>query len=318
MNPSVSTIRNPQISVVIPIYNEEENLPELHRRLKNVLENELGVSYEIVFVDDGSYDNSWSIIENLYARNRNVKGINFSRNFGHHIAITAGLDYLQGDTVVLMDGDLQDPPEEIPRLYEKFEEGYDIVYAIRKTRDDPLLKKIASKFFYRVFKILARVEVNLNVGIFRMMSRQAADGLKSCREKSRLTTALMTWTGFSRIGVETKRSARYAGKTKYSLFKSVALAIDGITSFSYFPLRIATYIGFLSSLISSAIGIYMLMKKILYGFPILGYASIIVSILFIGGIQLLIIGIIGEYIGRILTEVQKRPLYLIKEKIGFN
>lgn len=307
---------NLEISVVIPIYNEEGNVPELYRRLKNVLENELKATYEIIFVDDGSKDNSWNIIEDLHKQNSNIKGIKFSRNFGHHIAISAGLDCCKGDCVVLMDGDLQDPPEEISKLYKKLKEKYDIVYAIRKTRKDPFLKKLVSKFFYGFFKILSKVEIPIDSGIFRIISRRVVDSFRSCREKSRFLSGLMSWTGFSQIGVETKRDARYAGRTKYGLFKSIKLAIDSITSFSYFPLRIATYVGFFIALLSFIMGIYMLIKKIFLGIPILGYASIIVSVLFIGGVQLLIIGIMGEYIGRIYTEVQNRPMYVIGEKLG--
>jgi len=316
MNSPESPIVNPHISVVIPIYNEEDNLPELHRRLKDVLGGKLQVTYEMIFVDDGSYDNSWNVVKDLRRQNAHVKGIRFSRNFGHHTAISAGLNHSEGNVVVMMDGDLQDPPEEIPKLYRKLKEGYDIVYAIRDTRKDPILKKVASKFFYRVFRLLANVEIFLDCGIFRVMSRRSVDALRACQERSRLITALMSWTGFSHIGVRTERTARYAGKTKYSLFKSVILAIDGITSFSYFPLRLATYFGFVAAIISSFTGIYMLVKKLFYGIPILGYASIIVSVLFIGGVQLVIIGIMGEYVGRIYTEVQNRPMYIIEEKLG--
>jgi len=302
------------ISVVIPVYNEEENLPELYRRLRCVLEQKLKVSYEIIFVDDGSKDSSWELIERFHNENQNCKGVKFSRNFGHHIAVTAGLDCCIGKAVVLMDGDLQDPPEEIPELYTKYREGYDIVYAIHKTRKDAVLKKLASKYFYVLFKILANVEIHPNTGIFRIISRQAVDAFNSCREKSRFITGLMSWTGFSHIGVETVRDARHAGKTKYSFCKSTILALHGITAFSYFPLRISTYIGFVVALLSFLIGSYMFIKKVFFGFSTLGYASLITAITFIGGVQLLMIGIMGEYIGRIYTESQGRPLYIIKEK----
>jgi len=304
------------LSVVIPVYNEEGNLRQLYTRLINVIKG-ISSNYEIIFVDDGSTDNTSKTLKELHEKDNHVKVIKFTRNFGQHIAITAGLDYCKGDVVVLMDGDLQDPPEEIPKLYEKFKEGYDIAYAVRKTRTDPVLKKAASKFFYSFLKILAKVEIPLDVGILRIMSRQAADGLRSCKEKSRFITALMSWTGFSHVGVETRRNTRYAGKTKYSLFKSIQLAVDGITSFSYVPLRIATYIGLFVALISFVTGIYMLIKKIFFGIPIAGYASVVVSILFIGGVQLLIIGIMGEYIGRIYTEVQNRPMYIVQDTTGF-
>ena len=306
-----------QISVVIPVYNEQENLSELYRRLKTVLEENLQVTYEIIFVDDGSKDNSWTIIEDLHDHNKAVKGIKFSRNFGHHIAITAGIDHTHGNFVVLMDGDLQDPPEEIPKLYEKSKEGYDVVCAIRKTRKDTVLKKLASKCFHGLFKILANVEIDPNTGIFRLMSRQAVDAFNKCREKSRFIAGLMSWTGFSHVGVETMRDARYAGKTKYSFYKSMILALNSITAFSYFPLRIATYIGSMVALLSFLVGNLMLIKKIFFGIPIMGYASLMVAITFIGGVQLLMIGIMGEYIGRIYTECQDRPLYILGKKLGF-
>ncbi len=310
-------MQTPAISVVIPIYDEQDNLPQLHQRLKNVLENDLHLTYELIFVDDGSKDRSFEILNQLHETDtENIKVISFSRNFGHHIAVTAGIDHSTGQAVVLMDGDLQDPPEQIPKLYEKFNEGYDIVYAIRQTRKDSALKKLFSRLFHALFKTLAKVKIPPNTGLFRIMSRPAIDALSNCREKARLITALMSWTGFSHIGVSTERDARYAGKTKYNLLKSTVLAINGITSFSYFPLRIATYIGSLVALLSLVVGIYMLIKKLILGFPILGYASLITAVTFIGGVQLLIIGIMGEYIGRIYTEVQNRPLYIISKKIG--
>ncbi len=302
-------------SVVIPILNEEEVLNKLYKRLTAVMEK-LDGKYEIIFVDDGSTDRSFEIQKELHQKDRRVKVIRFTRNFGHHIAITAGLDCSKGKGVVLMDGDLQDPPEAIPKLCEKFRQGYDIVYAIRKIRKDPVFKKLLSKLFYKFFRPLTKVRAYPNSGIFRIMSRQAVDGLKSCREKSRFIIALMSWTGFSHIGVETERDARHWGRTKYSLFKSIRLAVDGVTSFSYFPLRIATYFGFFASLIGFIAGIYMLIKKLFFGMPVLGYASIIVSVLFIGGIQLFLLGVIGEYVGRIYTEAQDRPLYIVKEKLG--
>lgn len=307
----------PEISVVVPVYNEEENLPQLYKRLKNVLETNLQVTYEIIFVDDGSTDRSWGITKDLNEENFKVKGIKFSRNFGHHIAITAGIDYAQGNAIVLMDADLQDPPEEIPKLYKKLKEGYDIAYAIRKIRKDTAFKKLFSKFFHKLFKMLAKVEIAPESGIFRAMSRQAADALQACREKSRFIVALISWTGFSHIGVATERDARYAGKAKYSLLKSILLALNGITAFSYVPLRIATYIGSLAALFSFIIASFMVIKKIFFGFPILGYASLIVAITFIGAVQLLMVGIMGEYIGRIYTELQRRPMYITKDEIGF-
>lgn len=310
----------PEISVVVPIYNEGDNLLELCRRLKSVLEDDMQVIYEIVFVDDGSNDNSNKILKQLYESktDNHIKVVTFTRNFGHHIAITAGIDYAQGSAVVLMDGDLQDPPEQIPKLYKKFREGYDIVYALRKTRKDPVLKKLFSRLFYNLFRLLAKIEIPPDTGIFRIMSRRSIDALRTCREKARFVTALMSWSGFSHIGVYTERDARYAGKTKYSFLKSTMLAFDGITSFSYFPLRVATYLGTIVVVLSIVTAIYMATKKVLLGFPISGYASLSTAVIFLGGVQLLIMGIVGEYIGRIYTEVQNRPMYIVGNTIGFN
>jgi dolichol-phosphate mannosyltransferase len=313
---------SPEFSVVIPIHNEEENIAELYRRLTIVIERlctEAGRSkdsYEIIMVDDGSTDRSWQYIKELRIKDQRVKGISFSRNFGHHIAITAGLDHSTGEAVILMDGDLQDPPEEIPRLYEKFKEGYDIVYAIREKRDDPIFKKISSRLFLRMLRKISNVDVNLQSGIFRIISKRCAENMKSLREKSRFIIGLMSWVGFSQAGVEIERHKRYAGRSKYTLFKLFKLAWHGVTSFSYIPLQLATYCGFGVAAISFLIGIYMLYRKLFLDIPLLGYASIIVSLFFLGGVILFVLGVIGEYIGRIYTEVQNRPLYVIKEEIG--
>ena len=308
----------PKVSVVIPVYNEEVNLPELYRRLKAVFEDILKVSYEIIFVDDGSKDGSWRLIEQLNNENPSCRGIRFSKNFGHHIAITAGVDYAQGDAVVMMDADLQDPPEEIPKLYQKYLEGFDIVYAIRAVRKDSVMKKLCSRIFHFFFRALTKVDINPDSGIFRIMSKRAADTLRLCRERSRLIVGLVNWTGFSRVGVPTERHARNAGVTKYSFCKSLRLAADGITSFSYFPLRFAVYLGVVVALLSLLLGIYMAIKKIFFGIPVPGYTSIIVTILFMGSIQLLVTGLVGEYIGHIYNEVQNRPLYVVEGSIGLN
>lgn len=304
-------------SVVIPVFNEEDIINELYRRLTTVMDK-LNEKYEIIFVDDGSKDGSFEILRELHRRDETIKIIRFSRNFGHHIAITAGLDYAQGDAIILMDSDLQDPPEEIPKLYEKFKEGYDVVYAIRKVRIDPFLKKLISKLFYRIFKIMSKTEIPPKSGVFRIMSRRVADSIKICREKSRFIIGLISWSGFSHVGVETERDARYGGDTKYNLLKSAKLGTEAITSFSSFPLRIATYIGFFTALCSFMVGIYMLIKKLFLGMPVSGYASIIVSVFFLGGVQLIIMGFMGEYISRTYTEVQDRPLYIIKDRLGFS
>lgn len=304
-------------SLVIPIFNEQENLQELCQRLTRMMEK-LNKSYEIIFVDDGSSDYSFQTLQNLHQKDRQIRVIRFSRNFGHHIAITAGLDHAQGQTIVLMDGDLQDAPEDIPKLYAKFKQGYDIVYATRQTRKDPFFKKLNSKIFYQVLKLIGNISIPTDVGIFRIMSHRAAHALSRCREQSRFIVGLMDWTGFSSVGVAIERQPRYQGKPKYNFFKSLKLAINAITSFSHFPLKLATYIGFLMALVSSVLAVYIVIKKLFFNVSTSGYTSIIVSILFLGSIQLIIMGIIGAYIGRIYTEAQNRPLYIIKEKIGLD
>lgn len=300
-------------SVVIPVFNEEEVLNELYERLTKVMTALR--EYEIVFIDDGSRDKSFEILKSLHEQDRRVKVVKFSRNFGHHIAITAGLDFAKGDAIILMDSDLQDPPEEILKLSEKFQQGYDIVYAIRQSREDPLLKRICAYLFYKLFKIFGKIELPQNTGVFRIISRRVVEHLHSCGEKSRFITGLISWTGLSSIGIEIKRDERYAGQSKYNFLKSAKLAANAIISFSTFPLHIVSIAGFIIATVSFIFGICMLARKLFFGMAASGYASIIVSIFFLGGVQLMMIGAIGEYIGKIYTEVQNRPLYVIKEQL---
>ncbi len=313
---------HPEFSVVIPIYNEEENIPELHRRLTTVLEklcDDEGYSvdsYEIIMVDDGSTDRSWQLIKELHEKDARIKGMSFSRNFGHHIAISAGLDYAKGKSVILMDGDLQDPPEEIPKLYEKFKEGYDVVYGIREHRHDPLSKKITSYLFWWVIRKFSGVDIPQGQTMLRIMSRRLIEVIKEMGEHARFIHGMMAWAGFRVVTLQIKHAPRLKGKTKYNTPKMFKLAFHAVTSFSTVPLRLATYIGFICSFISLIVGLYYIYQKIFYGIPVLGYASIIVSIFFVGGIQLLILGIFGEYLGRTYQEVQRRPLYILKEYIS--
>lgn len=303
----------PDFSVVIPVYNEEENIPELYRRLTAVMER-LG-SYEIIMVDDGSKDKSWELIKELHNKDGRVKGISFSRNFGHHLALTAGVDYARGEAVILMDGDLQDPPEEILKLYDKFKEGYDLLYGIRKERRDPVLKKISSSLFWWILNKFTDVRMPAGQTMLRILSRRLVDVLKNMREFSRFIHGMMAWTGFKVETVEIEHAPRLRGKSKYNLIKLFKLAFHAITSFSIVPLRLATYLGLISSFVSLMIGLYFIFRKIFFNIPVLGYASIIVSIFFVGGIQLLVLGIFGEYLGRTYQEVQKRPLYIIREML---
>jgi len=311
----------PEFSVVIPIYNEEENIPELYRRLTAVMErlcSEEGYSpdnYEIILVDDGSIDQSWKLIKELHEKDPRIKGISFSRNFGHHIAITAGLDYSKGKAVILMDGDLQDPPEEVPKLYHKFNEGYELVYGIRQQRQDSFLKKITSKLFWWILRRFSGVDIPQEQTMLRILSRRLVNTINEMREYARFIHGMMAWVGFKTSTLEVKHTPRLKGKSKYNIPKMFRLAFHAITSFSTVPLRLATYIGFICSFMSFIVGIYFIYQKIFHGIPVLGYASIIVSIFFVGGIQLLVLGIFGEYLGRTYQETQKRPLYIAKEYI---
>ncbi|NWF98310.1 MAG: glycosyltransferase family 2 protein [Nitrospirae bacterium] len=309
----------PEFSIVIPVYNEQENIPELYKRLTEVMDKlcasrKLSADYyEIIMVDDGSTDDSWNIIKNLHHNDRRVKGINFSRNFGHHIAITAGLDYVKGRTVILMDGDLQDPPEEIPKLYERFQEGFDLVYGIRQKRNDSLFKILTSKLFWWILRKFSGVEMPKDQTMLRILSKRLVESVRQMRESARFVHGIMAWVGFNSTNVEIRHNPRNKGKSKYNLPKMFKLAFHAVTSFSAIPLKLASYLGFMSSFLSFMIGLYFLYKKLFLNIPVPGYASIIVSVFFVGGIQLLVLGIMGEYIGRTYHEVQHRPLYIIKE-----
>ena len=304
-------------SVVIPVFNEKENLELLYRRLSKVLEN-LCDDYEIVFVDDGSTDNSLEMIRKFRETNERVKIISFSRNFGHQTAITAGTDYASGSAVIVMDADLQDPPEVIPKLVEKWREGYDTVYAIRESRKDPILKRAIAFVFYRLFKRISEVDVPADAGDFRLMSRRVVDILKTMPERNRYLRGLASWVGFDQARVRYARDERYAGERKYTLWQSTRLAFDGITSFSQFPLRLAIQLGLVVSIVGFLYTATIIILALVFGRVVPGWTTLMAAVLFLGGVQLIVVGVIGEYIGRIYVEVQQRPLYLIKEKIGFS
>ena len=304
-------------SVVIPVFNEEENLELLYRRLFKVLQN-LCEDYEIIFVDDGSTDNSLKIMRKLRKINERVKIISFSRNFGHQIAITAGIDYASGRAVIVMDADLQDPPEVIPRLVEKWREGYDTVYAIRESRKDPILKRTIAFVFYRLFQRMSDVDIPVDAGDFRLMSRRVVDILKTMPERNRYLRGLASWVGFNQARVRYARDERYAGQRKYTLWKSASLSLDGITSFSHLPLRLAIHLGLVVSLVGFLYGAIIIILALVFSRVVPGWATLMAAVIFLGGVQLVVVGIIGEYIGRIYVEVQQRPLYLIKQKIGFS
>jgi glycosyltransferase involved in cell wall biosynthesis len=312
---------HPKFTIIIPIHNEEENIPELYNRLSSVMEGLCGRegyppdAFEVLMVDDGSKDRSWQLILGLHEKDPRVKGMSFSRNFGHHIALTAGLDHARGDAVILMDGDLQDPPEEIPKLYDTFLKGYDVVYGIRRKRRDTLFKRLTSFLFWGMLRRLSGVDIPENQTMLRILSRRVVDVLRDMREYARFIHGMMAWTGFRVTTLEIEHSERTKGKSKYNIPRLFKLAFHAVTSFSTVPLRLAIYTGLLSSFLSLAVGLYFIYKKIFYNIPVLGYASIIISIFFVGGVQLLMLGIFGEYLGRTYQEVQRRPLYILREHI---
>ncbi|MNX50973.1 hypothetical protein D3C86_816180 [compost metagenome] len=305
------------ISVVVPIYNEEAIIPELHRRLSAVMAA-MPETYELVFVNDGSRDRSVELLRDLTARDPHSRLVNLSRNFGHQIAITAGMDHAQGDAVVIIDADLQDPPEVIPELAAKWREGFDVVYAVREQRHgESLFKRATAAGFYRLISKITNVDIPVDTGDFRLMSRTAVEGLKRVREKNRFVRGLVAWLGFKQTGVKFVRHERFAGTTKYPLKKMLKFAFDGITSFSFLPLQLATYMGFLVSGASFLGILYVVYLRLFAHATIIGWASLMAVVLFLGGVQLITIGIIGEYIGRIYEEVKGRPLYLTQEVLGF-
>lgn len=304
------------ISLVLPIHNEEGNIRELYDRSKKVL-SDLGC-YEIIFVNDGSIDSSLEMLASICEKDKNVKVIDFSRNFGHQVAITAGIKNASGQSVIVMDSDLQDPPEVIRDLFAKWREGFEVVHAKRKTRKDGLIKKITAFIFYRIMKRLASVDITEDAGDFYLMDRQAVTAMNEIGEISRFMRGLTAWIGFKRTHIFFDRMDRKSGKTAYSFKKMIKLAVDGMTSFSHLPLKLATYLGLLSVLIGFVLGVYAIYQKIYFPQTTAqGWASLILTILFLGGIQLMILGMIGEYIGRIYTETKKRPLYIVKRRINF-
>lgn len=304
-------------SIVVPVYNEEEVLREFYRRTTATLQG-TKEGYEIVFVNDGSTDNTLSILRELNSLDASIKVINFSRNFGHQIAITAGMDYTVGDSVVIIDADLQDPPEVILRLIEKWKEGFDVVYAVRHERKgETVLKKLTASIFYKLIIKITNVTIPKNVGDFRLIDKKVLIALRSIREHHRFIRGLVSWVGFRQTGVTYVRDERFAGETKYPLKKMLKFAFDGITSFSFLPLQFAMYAGVFISFFSFICCVYILFLRVCTGKFIPGIAGILVSVLFIGGIQLLFLGLIGEYVGRIYDEIKQRPLYIVQELLGF-
>ena len=304
----------PSLSVVIPVYNELENLPVLYRRLCAVLEP-MGEPFELVVVDDRSTDGSYGVLRDLHVRDPRVKVLRFSRNFGHQMAITAGMAAARGDYIVIIDADLQDPPELIPDMVARARQGFDAVYMIRRRRrGEGIFKKWTAALYYRLLKRLTSIDIPVNVGDFRLISRRLADQLNALPETHRYLRGLISWVGFAQTGMEYERNPRHAGETKYPLRKMVQLAVDGISSFSGVPLKLAMYLGFCTAGAGFGLGAYFLACKLFFRAPTAtGWLSTIIVILFMGGVQLMTIGILGEYVLRIYNEAKRRPLYVVEE-----
>jgi glycosyltransferase involved in cell wall biosynthesis len=308
---------HPTVSVVAPVFNEEAILPELYRRVRDVLDG-AGEDWELVLINDGSRDSSPEIMRQLHEQDPRVKVVYFARNFGHQIAITAGTDYARGDAVVIIDADLQDPPEVILDLLAKWREGYEVIYAIRaQRRGETWFKEFTAKAFYRIIYRITDIDIPMDTGDFRLMDRKAVNALRGMREKHRFMRGLSVWIGFRQTGVEYVRAERYAGETKYPLKKMLRFALDGITSFSYLPLQLATYAGFICAALAVLGIIFTVVLRLSGSQAFYGQATTLVSVLFLGGVQLICLGIIGEYLGRIYDEVKGRPLYIVSSTLGF-
>ena len=304
------------VSIVVPIFNEIDVIDACYERLSTVLKSLDGFEYELVFVDDGSTDTSHSRLLELQAKDKRLKVIHFSRNFGHQIAITAGVDMVNGDAIVVIDADLQDPPEIIPDMIEKWQDGYDVVYGVRRKRaGESRIKRGTAAFFYRMLRRFTNIEIPVDVGDFRLISSRAAVQMRQLREKDRFVRGLVSWIGFPQIGVAYDRDERYAGSTKYPFRKMLKFAIDGITSFSSVPLKLASWLGYIASLFAFIYLLSVFIQKMM-GHTVEGWATIMVAMLLLGSVQLICIGIIGEYIGRIFNETKCRPMYVIESING--
>lgn len=306
-----------KISFVVPVYNEEANLLPLFERLKQVIDQQK-LAYEIILVDDGSSDNSLLEMQKLHDQDHNVKVVSFSRNFGHMIALSAGLDYAGGDAVVTMDADLQHPPEIIPQLLAQWQGGAEIVNTVRQEAQDAgFVKKITARFFYWLINKIAKIDLKANTADYRLLDKKVVATLRTLKERARFIRGLISWVGFKQAFVEYQAEERFAGQTKYSFSKMFGFALDGITSFSAVPLRLATYLGLLMAFFSFIYIIYAFYIRFFTSQAIAGWTSVLVAVLLIGSIQLVFLGIIGEYLSRVFDETKKRPLYIVTKKIGF-
>jgi len=301
------------ITVIIPVYNEEDNISMLHERLRSVL-TQITTQYEMIFINDGSRDNSMPMIKALSKEHKEVRYIDFSRNFGHQVAVTAGLDKSNGDAVVIIDADLQDPPELIIEMYKKMKEGFQVVYAKRKQRKgESLFKLWTAKLFYRILSKITSISIPVDTGDFRIMDRKIVNILKEMPEKNKYLRGQISWIGFNQTYVEYERQQRQGGETGYTFQKMLRFALDGITGFSDLPLKIVTYFGFMVSIFAFFVMLYALYSRYIIKDYVPGWASLMIVILFIGGIQMIAIGIIGEYLSRMNNNIRNRPLYIIRD-----
>lgn len=308
-------MNSPTLSVIVPVFNEEENIPHMYKRLKTVCEQAVGEAYEFIFVSDGSKDNSEAILLELAASDVHVRYVFFSRNFGHQQAISAGLDLALGEYTVIIDGDLQDPPELIPDLLAKAREGFEVVYARRAVRKgEPVLRKSLIYIFYRILRVVTQIDIPVDTGDFRLIHRKVRNVVVKMSEKNKFLRGQIAWVGFRQTYVEYDRDPRLHGVTGYPLSKLIKLALTGITSFSDLPLRVATFLGFFVSGVSVIIGFYVLYSRYFREVEApQGWASVLLSITFLGGVQLICLGIIGEYLSRMNSDIRNRPLYIIRE-----
>jgi dolichol-phosphate mannosyltransferase len=310
----------PQLSLVIPVYNEEATLPELERRLKLFLSAlpRIGDAWEVVFIDDGSKDASRRLLLEMTGREQRFKLIGFSRNFGHQVAITAGMDRAEGDAVVVMDADLQDPPEIVTEMLERFASGFDVVYAVRnKRKGETWFKLLTASAFYRLLRKVTGIQIPLDAGDFRLMSRSVILTLRALRERHRFVRGMVAWVGFRQTAVHYDRDPRFAGETKYPLRKMLQFAIDGITSFSVLPLRIATWLGISAGIMAVGLGVWAVTVKITGGGTVPGWTTIMLAVALGSSAQLLMTGVLGEYVGRIYEEIKRRPLYIVEKETNF-
>ncbi len=310
--------KNPTVSIVIPVFNEVENIPILFDHLKKVI-LPLPINFEILFVDDGSSDGTYLAIKDVQKRDQRVKALSFSRNFGHQAALTAGLQYASGDAVITMDGDLQHPPSLIPTLIEKWREGFEIVYTTREsTADASFFKKMTSRMFYRIMNAFSETPIQPFAADFRLLDRAVVKSLNTLEERDRFLRGLIGWLGFSTVGVSYTADQRAAGQSKYTIGKMIKLALNGIISFSAAPLHLVTYLGITASFLGFLYGIYSLYVRFFTNETVQGWTSLVIVILFLGGVQLISIGILGEYLIRVYDETKRRPLFIVRNSLGLD